>query len=127
MRLVLGVGGRPDAQAPGLATLVDEVLDRAGCPPHDIAVVATLDRRARHDAVRELAARLDAQVAGFSAQVLAGHQVPHPSEVVRRHTGAGAVAEAAVLACGGRLVVTKRRGTGWTAALGVIESSQEAG
>jgi cobalamin biosynthesis protein CbiG len=126
MSLVLGVGGRPGADAADLAALVEEALAEERLAARDITVVATLDRRAREDAVTSLASRLGAPVAAFTAEVLARQEVPHPSEVVQRHTGASGVAEAAVLACGARLVLTKRRGPGWTVAIGQVDPPQEA-
>lgn len=126
MSLVLGIGGRPGADAGELMALVEEALGQARLGAGDVTMVATLDRRAREDAVTSLASRLDAPVAAFTLEVLARQPVPHPSEVVQRHTGAPGVAEAAVLACGARLVTTKRRRTGWTVAIGQIDPPQEA-
>ena len=118
MSLVLGVGGRPAAPAAELRDLVERVLAASGLRPGDISLVATLDRRAGEPAVRSLAAELGAELAAYSSKELAAQRVPHPSEVVRRHTGLAGVAEAAVLASRAELLVPRHSAGAWTVALG---------
>lgn len=124
MTLVVGVGGRPGASPAALSALVDSVLGEHGSDAAAVGVVATLDRRAGEPGIRLLAARRGARVVSLGAHVLAAQRVPHPSEVVRRHLGLDGVAEAAVLACGARLVSPRRAAAGWTVALGRVGQGQ---
>ena len=127
MSLVLGIGGRPGADADALAALVETALADEGLAPEQVSMVATLDRRAGEGGIRSVAARLGATVAAYSAQTLAAQEVPNPSSLVRRHTGSAAVAEAAVLASGAQLVSPKRGATSWTVAIGRMPTAEEAG
>jgi len=105
--LVLGVGLSSDADPAQLEELARAVLAAQDLHPCEVTAVVTLDRKAEVPAVRELANTLGAEVAAYPAATLAVHQVPHPSSVVGRAVGTSSVAEAAVLAHGARLVVTK--------------------
>lgn len=120
MTVVLGVGGRPGACPDALAALVDSLLHDHGMSATDVELVATLDRRAGEPGILALAGRLGVRVVTLDAAALAAQPVLSPSEVVRRHTGTQAVAEAAVLACGGALVEPRRAGASWTVALGLL-------
>jgi len=84
------------------------------------AVVATIDARGTHPAVLDAAA--DRPILSFPASLLAGVEVPGPSEVVAAAVGTPSVAEAAALLAAGpgaRLVVGKQRGPTATAAVAV--------
>ncbi|HET7399635.1 MAG TPA: cobalamin biosynthesis protein [Intrasporangium sp.] len=125
MRVVLGVGGRPGGDADELAALVRTCLVGLDLAVGDVSVVATLDRRAAEPGVRDVAGRLGARVVAVDPHTLAAQDVPHPSELVRRHTAASGVAEAAVLAVGARLLASKRRSAAWTVAVGRLETTEE--
>jgi cobalt-precorrin 5A hydrolase len=106
-RLILGVGARRGAGAADL---------RAA----DIAVLATVDRRAGEPAVRDLAAGRGWRLVALPAAELAGQPVPHPSPAVAAAVGTPSVAEAAALRAagpGGALVVAKRVFPGVTVAI----------
>ncbi len=107
MRLVLGVGLSSDAEPAQLHELVRVVLAEQSLDPHEVTTVVTLDGKAEVPAVRELAHTLDAEVRAYPAATLAAHRGPHPSSVVGAAVGTPGVAEAAVLAHGARLLVTK--------------------
>ena len=114
MTLVLGVGLRTGAAYNELRALVATVHDGG----EDVAVVATLDRKADDPVVQRLAHELGAELRSYPVEVLATQAVPAPSETVAAATGSGSVAEAAVLATGATLITGKRTSARASAALG---------
>lgn len=118
MTTVVGVGARRGAPLEEGVLLVEAAL--ASCRLGDVVVttVVTSLRRATEPAIGRLAAQLGAELVGYPVEVLAAQQVPHPSELVRRHTGLDGVAEAAVLATGARLVGARTSSASWTVAVG---------
>ncbi len=105
--LVAGMGCSSDATAEVTGSWLGSVLADAGLDRASVAVVATIDRRADHPAVRGLGL----PIRSYGAAELAAVAVPHPSPVVAGAVGTPSVAEAAALLAGGegaRLVVTKR-------------------
>jgi cobalt-precorrin 5A hydrolase/precorrin-3B C17-methyltransferase len=114
--LVVGVGASTDAPADAARELLDEVLADTGLSPEAVAVVATIDRRAGDPVVTSLGL----PIRSFTADDLAGIDVPNPSEVVRDEVGTASVAEAAALLAGGpgaELVVAKRKAATATVAI----------
>ncbi len=112
--LVVGVGASSNAGAGAAAALLDAAL--AGLARESVAEVATLDRRAGDPVVTSLGL----PVRAFTAEALAGVDVPTPSEVVRAAVGTASVAEAAALlaaGAGAELVVPKRAGKEATVAV----------
>ena len=110
--LVVGVGSSSDAPPSDLRALLDAALAGAGLTPASVGLVATLDRKADEPAIRDLARDLGTELRPFPSDVLAGVDVPNPSDVVRQAVGTPSVAEAAALAAagpGGELVVAKQR------------------
>ncbi|MGN6635330.1 MAG: cobalamin biosynthesis protein, partial [Oryzihumus sp.] len=120
MSLVLGVGGRPDAPAQELLALAAEALAEHGLDPAAVSLVSTLDRRSGTHAVQALAAASDAKVQAIPVETLAAQACPTPSGRVLAAVGSPTVAEAAVLACGGRLLGPPRASRAWTVALGTL-------
>ena len=121
---VVGVGARHGAPLEEGVLLVEAAL--ASCHLGDSAVttVVTSQRRAGEPAIGRLAAQLGAELVGYPVEVLAAQQVPHPSELVKRHTGLDGVAEAAVLTTGARLVGARTSSASWTVAVGQHECGQ---
>ena len=114
--LVAGVGCSSDASAGDAGTWFADTLTDAGLDRASVAMVATIDRRAGHPAVRHLGL----PIRSYGAAELAAVAVPHPSGVVARAVGTPSVAEAAALLAAGegaRLVVTKRASNNVTVAL----------
>lgn len=106
--LVVGVGSSSDAAPARVRALVDEVLGAEGLAWSSVAAVATIDRRRDHEAV----VGLGRPVVAFTAEQLAGVEVPTPSDVVAAAVGTASVAEAAAVLAGGAgssIVVAKRR------------------
>ncbi|GAA1261124.1 cobalamin biosynthesis protein [Oryzihumus leptocrescens] len=120
MSVVLGVGGRPGAPADELLTLAAAALAERGLDPGAVCLVATLDRRAEADAVQGLAAASGARVKAVTVETLAAQACPTPSARVLAAVGSSSVAEAAVLACGGRLLGPRHTSRAWTVAVGAL-------
>lgn len=105
--LVAGVGASTGAPAGAAGDLLAAALAGAGLARASVAEVATIDRRAGDGAV----VALGLPVRAFSAEALAGVDVPSPSEAVRAAVGTASVAEAAALLAAGQgaeLVVAKQ-------------------
>jgi len=118
--VVLGVGGRPDAPAAELLTLAAAAPAEHALDPTAVCLVATLDRRAGAAAVLALAAAGGAPVHAVTVETLAAQACPTPSGRVLAAVGSPSVAEAAVLACGGRLLGPRRASRAWTVAVGAL-------
>ncbi len=126
MNVVVGVGGRRGAPLAEVARLVEDALACCDLTGEVVTTLATVTRRAGEPALEQLAALLAAELVAFAPQVLAVQPVPHPSELVRRHTGLDGVAEAAVLATGATLVLPKTCSDSWTVAIGRHEAPATA-
>jgi cobalt-precorrin 5A hydrolase len=124
--LVLGLGARPGWPAGQLRTAVLAVLGEAGYTCADVAVLATVERRAAEDGVRNLAVDLGWRLVGVPAAELAAQAVPHPSARVALAVGTGSVAEAAALIVAGpgaTLVIGKQVRDGVTVAVAAASGS----
>ena len=99
--LVIGTGASRHADPDALAATVHRVLADAGCSPASVSAIATIDMKAGEPAIVELARRLGAPLVTLPARVLAGVEVPNPSEVVAAAVGSPSVAEAAALTAAG--------------------------
>ncbi|WP_229074118.1 cobalamin biosynthesis protein [Actinoplanes sp. DH11] len=110
--IVVGLGARAGTPADVLAEAVRAALAEAGVAPGDVAVLATLDRRAQEAGVRDLAGAAGWRLRGFPAADLAAVAVPSPSARVAAAVGTAGVAEAAALLAagpGGAMLLPKRR------------------
>jgi cobalt-precorrin 5A hydrolase / precorrin-3B C17-methyltransferase len=116
--LALGIGASTGADPEELLTLVQRVLAEASLDEASIRQVLTIDRKAEEPAIQALGERLGVPVRGFTSEQLGEYPVPNPSEVVRAAVGTPSVCEAALLAAGAELVVTKQRGQTVTVAVG---------
>ena len=111
MIVVVGVGARRGAGLADLRAAVDAVLAEAGLAASEVAVLATVDRRAADPGVLRLAADRGWRLAALPAAELARQDVPNPSATVASAVGTPSVAEAAALRAagpGGALLVPKR-------------------
>jgi cobalt-precorrin 5A hydrolase len=108
--LVAGVGCSSGASADEVESLLRSALAECDCALGSVGTIATLDRKLQEPGVVELAARLQANLVGYSAAELAQIAVPSPSEEVRQAVGTPSVAEAAALraATATRPLVPKR-------------------
>ncbi|WP_182908625.1 precorrin-3B C(17)-methyltransferase [Microbispora sp. H13382] len=115
--LVVGVGASRGVAADEVLALIRDTLAEAGLSPRSVVRLATADVKADEAGIVAAARVLGVPLVTHPAERLAGVEVPHPSEVVRRAVGTPSVAEAAALADGGDLVVPKRRSAMATAAI----------
>jgi 5,6-dimethylbenzimidazole synthase len=124
MNLVVGVGPRAGNPYQELRDLVAGALESAGAGV--VRIVVTIEGRETEPGLQRLAASLGAELHTASPDELARHPVPTPSQAVEHLTGVPSVAEAAVLASGAELVVTKRRSAHATAAVGRLPEAAPA-
>jgi cobalt-precorrin 5A hydrolase len=118
--LVVGLGARAGTPVDRLRAAVEVALAGAGLTVTDVAVVATVDRRAVEDGVRWLARDFAWRLVPVPAADLAGQAVPTPSARVALALGTGSVAEAAALIAAGpdaTLLLPKRIVDGVTIAV----------
>src|SRR5271155_2804591 len=108
--LVVGIGTSSDAGAEDSWNLLKKVMEEAGHSMESIGLVASVDRRRDHSAVKELAERLGVRLITYSPASLREVDVPNPSDQVEKAVGTRSVAEAAALLGAGttaHLVVPK--------------------
>lgn len=123
-RHVVGVGCARNADTEELWGLVEATLAEAGIAPGAVACVATIDLKADEPAMNEVARRLGVPLRLFAAEELEREtpKLANPSEVVFAEVGCHGVSEGAALACGGALVVEKRKTANATCAVGRCET-----
>lgn len=97
----LGIGCDRDTPEATLALAVQQALAMAGVGERDVARVASITLKADEPGLLALAQRHGWPLLFYPSAQLAELSVPHPSEVVRRHTGTPSVAEAAALLAAG--------------------------
>ncbi|KPI30434.1 precorrin-3B C17-methyltransferase [Actinobacteria bacterium OV320] len=107
--LVVGVGASSGAPADEVLDLVEGVLREAGLSVRSLAELATVDAKADEPGIVGAARRLGVPVVTYSAEELAGVEVPNPSDAPLAAVGTPSVAEAAALIGGGELLVPKRK------------------
>ncbi len=120
--LALGVGAERGVAAEEVIALVERTLADAGLAAAAIACVASHVMKEDEAALDTLAGYLGVPARFFTAETLAAEEprLSERSELVRKITGAPAVAEAAALAAAGEeasLVVTKRKSDRATCAI----------
>jgi len=122
-RHVVGVGCARNADPEELWRLVENALSEAGIAPGAVACVATIDLKADEPAMNEVACRLGVPLRLFTSGELEKEtpKLANPSEVVFAEVGCHGVSEGAALACGGALVVEKRKTANATCAVGRCE------
>lgn len=107
--LVVGVGASSGAPADEVLDLVEGVLREAGLSVRSLAELATVDAKRYEPGIVGAARRLGVPVVTYSAEELAGVEVPNPSDAPLAAVGTPSVAEAAALIGGGELLVPKRK------------------
>ena len=95
--LIAGIGASSDATLAEVKELLDEVLELHGLDPRAVSLLATIDSRADHPAIRGI----DLPVISYPASKLASVRVPNPSGAVLEAVGTPSVAEAACILAGG--------------------------
>ncbi|MEU1320262.1 precorrin-3B C(17)-methyltransferase [Streptomyces tibetensis] len=107
--LVVGVGASKGAPVEEVLGLVGDALREAGLSVASVAELATVDAKAEEAGIVEAARRLGVPLVTYSAEDLAGVDVPNPSDAPLAAVGTPSVAEAAALVGGGELLVPKRK------------------
>lgn len=107
--LVVGVGASKGAPVDEVLGLVEGALADAGLSVASVAALATVDAKASEPGIVGAAERLGVPVLTYSADELAGVEVPNPSDAPLVAVGTPSVAEAAALVGGGELLVPKRK------------------
>ncbi|MGW7258104.1 precorrin-3B C(17)-methyltransferase [Streptomyces sp. NPDC054834] len=107
--LVVGVGASRGAPADEVLGLIEAALRDAGLSSKSVAHLATVDAKAAEPGIVAAAERLGVPLVTYSAEELAGVEVPNPSDAPLAAVGTPSVAEAAALVRGGELLVPKRK------------------
>ena len=118
--LVAGLGCNRGTAPEHLRELLGRTLADAGLAASSLAAITSVDAKADEAGLIELAAELGVDFVTYDSQVLAGIDVPNPSEWAQSAVGTPSVAEASVLAHGAELVVPKQRTGEATCAIGRI-------
>ncbi|GAB4299282.1 MAG: precorrin-3B C(17)-methyltransferase [Roseovarius sp.] len=118
-RHALGVGCARGCDPEELWQLVADSLAEAGIAAGAVACVASIALKADEPAINALAARLGVPLRLFTAAELEAQRerLANPSQVVFAEVGCHGVSEGAALACGGDLVLGKRKSARATCAL----------
>ena len=111
MNVVIGIGCDRNTSLQTLNTALDQALAEAGLQRTAVIAMASIDKKKDETGILNLAQNNNWPLYFFAAEALAQVEVPNPSEMVRRHMGTPAVAEAAALLCAGasmdQLIVEK--------------------
>lgn len=113
--LVAGIGLRASATSENILDLLDLCLSSVRARRSDLVGLVTVDTRASHAQLLQVARLLDLPLAALSLAQL-DQPVPNPSQRVRDRIGVPSVAEAAARAFG-PLVLAKQRSSNVTCAL----------
>jgi len=121
VNLVVGVGLRSGTSYRELRDLVAAALSEAG--PGALRYVITIEGRDTEPGLQRLVASLGVELLTAAPGELAREPAPTPSDQVEQLAGTPSVAEAAVLAAGADLLITKRRSSNATAAVGRLPAA----
>lgn len=118
-RYALGLGCARGADPDEMWRLLCDTLDEAGIAPGAVACVASIDLKADEPAMTGTARRLGVPLRLFTAAELEAQagRLANPSPAVFAEVGCHGVSEGAALACGGKLVVAKRKTANATCAV----------
>lgn len=132
MKIVLGMGCDRGTSLQTLETAIDQALTIIGESRRAVIALATIDKKNDEAGLLALSAQYGWPMHFYSAMQLAHVEVPNPSEVVRRHMGTPAVAEAAAMLtanCGfEHLILEKhkyRGGDGKNATVSIVRLDNE--
>ncbi len=118
--LAVGVGASRGVSAEEVLGLVDAALATAGLSRLSVTALATVDAKAAEPGIQQAAERRGWPLITYPAPQLAVLDVPHPSAAALAAVGTPSVAEAAALASGDELVVSKQKSAMATAAVARI-------
>ncbi|WP_348534344.1 cobalamin biosynthesis protein [Kitasatospora sp. GP82] len=120
----IGIGASRGVTVGEVLALVDSALAEARLERRQIALLATVERRAGEPGLRAAARELGVPLVAHRAEALAAVVVPNPSPSALATVGTASVAEAAALlsAAGGPLLVPKRKSARVTVAVSRLPS-----
>lgn len=109
--LVLGVGCNRGTTAAEIESVILESLKECGLSPLSVRRLATIDLKRDEEGLLAVCARFGWSLDVYTPAELNEVPLPHPSEVVFKHTGAYGVSEPAALLASGasRLVLEKKK------------------
>ena len=119
--LVVGMGCNRGTSVEDLRTLLAATFAEHGLSQSSICALTSVDAKADEQGLIALAAELGVDFVTYSAPLLAGHQVPNPSDHAASAVGTPSVSEASVLAHGATLIVEKTKTPDATIAIGRLE------
>jgi len=97
MKIALGLGCDRGTAVATVSEAIATALAACSARMSDVVAVASIDLKADEPALLQLAAEHGWTIRFYPAAELAEVDVPHPSEIVRKHTGTPSVSEAAAL------------------------------
>jgi histidinol-phosphate aminotransferase len=95
--IVVGVGAGYGIEIGELRNLIVSALAQTGLPLGAVSALATVESKAREQAIHDLAAELDVPLVAHNAKLLSRVAVPNPSDRVASAVGTASVAEAAAV------------------------------
>ncbi len=119
--LVVGMGCNRGTSVEDLRTLLAATFAEHGLSQSSICALTSVDAKADEQGLIDLAAELGVDFVTYSAPLLAGLQVPNPSDHAASAVGTPSVSEASVLAHGATLIVEKTKTPDATIAIGRLE------
>jgi len=112
-RIALGIGCDRDTPATSILQAIGQALDACLISPQQVERVASIDLKADEAGLLQAAGQQGWPLQFYPACELARVAVPHPSDVVLRHTGTPSVSAAAALLAAGsdqtQLIIEKHR------------------
>jgi len=118
--LVVGMGCNKGTEVESLRQLLVKTLEDNGLALGSVTRLVSHEVKAGELGLVKLANQLGVEYRTESAEALAAHDVPTPSDVVAREVGTPSVSEAAVLCQGAELLVHKTKTSEATCAIGRI-------
>ena len=119
--LVVGMGCNRGTSVEDLRTLLAATFAEHGLSQSSICALTSVDAKADEQGLIAMAAELGVDFVTYSAPLLAGLQVPNPSDHAASAVGTPSVSEASVLAHGATLIVEKTKTPDATIAIGRLE------
>lgn len=113
MVLNLGVGCRRDCNPEGVANYIGNILNDNGISPLSIKSVSTIDLKKDEPLIAKLSTWNNINLCNiYTAEQLAGIEVPNPSEKVLKVTGVAGVAESCAIKASdnGKIILEKHKG-----------------
>ncbi len=102
MSVILGLGCDRDTPKQSIEIAIGQALESVGLKMEEVAAAATIDKKGDEVGLLACCETYGWPLTLYRADQLAVVEVPNPSDVVMRHVGTPAVAEAAALLLTGK-------------------------